>query len=387
MNYYEELGVEPTASEVEIRKAFRNLSRIIHPDQHRDERLKHLAEVQMKRLSGIVDILCHEETRLAYNLSLQAATPTTVASPEPAREPQLAPLLAGIAFGCLLMFAACTLQEPNAVSALFDPMGSERRESNELADAKRDQSRTSRSKLSRNLSFPVEDASNHTKRKSVVETAAAHPAPGSIWSALSAAEIPPSSVRGMTNTSETALDVGRSSNPEVSNPEASNSEVSNFTASDPSLSFNPAERVPNQRATSLKSPPPSSGNRVVGIGGTWLYAPNVKGTSPNGKRPEKWDYTAEFVELRVYEEQGLIEGSYRSRYRIPDKPLQPEVSFRFRGAADGKEIDWEGPGGAKGKIQFEIRDENTLLARWRATETGKVLSLASGSALLIRRMD
>ena len=44
MNYYEELGIRPDADEEEIRKAHRRLVKLMHPDQHRDQGMKQLAE-------------------------------------------------------------------------------------------------------------------------------------------------------------------------------------------------------------------------------------------------------------------------------------------------------------------------------------------------------
>jgi curved DNA-binding protein CbpA len=44
MNYYEELGLKPSASAEEIRQAYRELARLLHPDQHQEEGLRRAAE-------------------------------------------------------------------------------------------------------------------------------------------------------------------------------------------------------------------------------------------------------------------------------------------------------------------------------------------------------
>jgi hypothetical protein len=70
MDYYEELGISRTASAEQVRHAYRQLARLMHPDQQLDESLRRLAETQMKRLNMVLAVLCDEERRRAYDLSL-----------------------------------------------------------------------------------------------------------------------------------------------------------------------------------------------------------------------------------------------------------------------------------------------------------------------------
>jgi curved DNA-binding protein CbpA len=62
MNYYEELRLTPSASAEEIRQAYRELVRLLHPDQRREEGLRRAAE-------RIMEVL------------LNQATPETSATP------------------------------------------------------------------------------------------------------------------------------------------------------------------------------------------------------------------------------------------------------------------------------------------------------------------
>jgi curved DNA-binding protein CbpA len=54
MNYYRELGFPKTASAEEVRRAYRSLARLLHPEQQSDETLRRLAGIQLARLNDIL---------------------------------------------------------------------------------------------------------------------------------------------------------------------------------------------------------------------------------------------------------------------------------------------------------------------------------------------
>jgi len=75
MDYYEELGVHRVAEVEEIRRAWRNLARLLHPDQQQNEGLRLLAERQMKRLNEICAVLTNPVERMRYDRFLSGDPP------------------------------------------------------------------------------------------------------------------------------------------------------------------------------------------------------------------------------------------------------------------------------------------------------------------------
>jgi curved DNA-binding protein CbpA len=67
MDYYEELDVPRSASIDEIRRAYRTLATLIHPDRQQRKGTKRLAECQMRRLNLILATLQDPEKRAQYD--------------------------------------------------------------------------------------------------------------------------------------------------------------------------------------------------------------------------------------------------------------------------------------------------------------------------------
>ena len=59
-NPYEVLGVSPNASDDEIKKAYRDLTRKYHPDANVDNPLADLAEEKFKEVQEAYDTIMHE---------------------------------------------------------------------------------------------------------------------------------------------------------------------------------------------------------------------------------------------------------------------------------------------------------------------------------------
>ncbi|XP_057587476.1 dnaJ homolog subfamily C member 1 [Hippopotamus amphibius kiboko] len=63
LNFYQFLGVQQDASSTDIRKAYRKLSLILHPDKNKDEN----AETQFRQLVAIYEVLKDDERRQRYD--------------------------------------------------------------------------------------------------------------------------------------------------------------------------------------------------------------------------------------------------------------------------------------------------------------------------------
>jgi len=111
--------------------------------------------------------------------------------------------------------------------------------------------------------------------------------------------------------------------------------------------------------------------------GTWIYVP-----APLAEEDSKL-YRPEYIEMRIREANGLIEGQYRARYHVPDRPLSPNVGFHFAGQP-GAAFHWTGSNGVAGRVELKIMSTNSLQVDWRVTEQTDAADLVSGTAILTR---
>jgi hypothetical protein len=100
-------------------------------------------------------------------------------------------------------------------------------------------------------------------------------------------------------------------------------------------------------------------------------------------------YPPEYIEAVIALESGTLRGRYRARYLVTDLAVSPEVLFRFEGAPgpDSASLTWVGAGGSRGEVQLRLLSDDSLEVKWIATEMGRNLGLASGTAVLVRRHD
>ena len=128
MDYYEELGVDRLASPDEIRQAYKRLVRLLHPDHCRDDALRPLADLQMKRLNGVLRILTNPADREVYDRSVlglpspQTLQPMPPAFPLRLGMPSFWPVAGAAALLLVIVLLAYTPPSaPHQLAALEQP--------------------------------------------------------------------------------------------------------------------------------------------------------------------------------------------------------------------------------------------------------------------------
>jgi hypothetical protein len=144
----------------------------------------------------------------------------------------------------------------------------------------------------------------------------------------------------------------------------------------PAISFTPeAPKLPEMTtpAPIIRSP----------FAGFWVFPPMRE------ENKDKTLYLPEFIEASIVERDGVLKGKYRSRYRIRDRAVSPNVNFVFEGRANGTaaRLPWRGEGGSRGEVVIKMVSDHSMEVVWTATELGQSLALKSGTAVLMRRPD
>jgi hypothetical protein len=117
------------------------------------------------------------------------------------------------------------------------------------------------------------------------------------------------------------------------------------------------------------------------LAGRWLFVASAS-TKHSG-------YPPDYIELTLTENAGMLHGRYQARYRVSDRAISPNVSFRFDGrtGADGGMLPWNGSGGAKGEVTLRLLPTGSLEIDWVAHQLGQEQGLISGTATLVRKIE
>jgi hypothetical protein len=329
MNYYEELGLSPSATAEEIRQAYKTLARLLHPDQQREETLRRLAECQMKRWNGICDLLTDPDARRVYDRELLGVLPLAlIYPPEPA--PERRPRSTN-----WIWLAAAAVGTATLAAYFVSEAAADRRVTRAAAPA---------------AILAVEP---RNQPATPAPTPVAHPAARKTQTLRAPAAVAAPPEQALPEPPEVRGAAGR-------------------------LAQNGIETAKLDTAIT-PAPPPSA---QPAYAGTWFYA--------RSKMAELSAlYLPEYIEAVIVEEAGVLRGRYQARYKVADRAISPDVRFQFSGPADSEapRLTWTGGGGAKGEVRLKLLSSNSLEVAWTASRLGASLGLSSGTAVLIRRQE
>lgn len=330
MNYYEELGLSPTALPGEIRKAHRAVSRLLHPDQQTDNALRQAAELQMRRINAIVDVLLDDRTRRRYDESLRPARPRSPHPPMPPAHGVVSRLFSTADLvGVTLSAVAATLAIVWVINnGEFGGRG-------------------------------LQPAFAATPEQPV--------------SALVDAPLPARGLKRRTGARAPAsiADAALDASPGVLTREAEEPLPHRPTPyMPPSLSIPTAAAAVEAREIS-----PS----YVGL---WLL--------PSYGRSAQAAHSPKYVQIGIHGgENNTLYGEYSARYDVLDRPVSPTVEFTFRGSTGNNPavFEWTGGDGSRGQIELKLLGADSLEAAWRVTEAATGLAVAGGPAVVLKRSN
>jgi hypothetical protein len=341
MNYYEELAVAQDASQEQIHQAYRLLVRLLHPDNQSDPKLKSAAERQMIRLNEVLATLTDPRKRRKYDESLcNKLVVLETAPPPPAR--------ALYRHGPWVL-ACCILV---GIGAWY-------MRSNESGAPAADRS-------------PAPPPPSLSVRPAPATAIAS--APPAAESRTLAQNLLPKKPPVRSRPSPPSEPLTRSDKTAPAEPLHPLPEPGEPVESLPPQTV--PERPAKPEPASVPVAPPS-------FAGRWLYAPSAHDPRTPGM------YPPEFIEFSLSEDKGVLSGEYWARYRIPDKPVSPEVQFRVKGAPQNGNtatLKWVSDDGAGGQLKIVLRDANSMEVTWWTTAFGGQTALTSGAAVLLRQL-
>jgi len=446
MNYYEELGIGPDATEQEIRKAHRRLVKLMHPDAQPDQNLKMLAETQMRRLNSIVSTLLDSEQRRSYDEELQAASSSQ-------QRQSFLPSLSGIPWWMASSVGAVVLTLV-AVWLWADHMGNgfgsrtravylpppERTTVSEAPPVRMQPAPEQGNEIG-SASYKTQALPSQPPANDAVSTAVVPDLPPETKATAKTKVVAPPLPVPAPPKPETKQLIAHQSEPKLALPQPVVKKAPILTAkavapdasqksSPPTPAPAPAPRkvfnLPSNNVIASAARPRSSGQlpappSVTGLNsreygssalppatlpsatppklavvtttanagaprdpleGEWVYAP---------KEPEKRKagfYPPEFIDLKLFGsgDPGSLKGQYSAKYVITDRPVSPEVTFELASVSKGsRRFVWQSSNGAKGTLNIDPIDDRTIRIDWHTTSAVGGPALTSGTATLVRR--
>ena len=373
MDYYEELGVPRSASQEEIRRAWKRLARLFHPDFQTDPEMRETAEIQMRRLNHILSVLAEPRERMQYDLMLDGEQNAPVPWDERGERRRMFREIFHFDQNAAVWFACgALLSGVLAVILLASVHGGNAADHSANADVAvasapslPDATASLESRIDRlRQKFPPPDPSQAEAKSATEED----PVPVQTPPEPSREDVAPA-----INSFSAAQEQRRAT------------EQKQTLALLPSPEARPAVSPDVARAAEL--PPPALGpeagrpaRSVSGLAGLWRYNPPKQAAQKPGL------YAAERVEVGISEQSGVLYGYYIGQYLVPDGGVSPDVSFKFSGDSGGDAATgiWSGTNGNRGEIRLRALSNNALEVIWVTTHMEHTRALASGKVTLSR---
>jgi hypothetical protein len=322
LTHYDDLGLPASASGEEIREAYLNLVRLLHPDLSSEPSLKRFSENTLKRVSRAYAILSDPDRRQRYDAQLSAS------SDEEAEEPVSVRRSAGrsrarawITFGWL-------------ICAFAGIVG---------------------------IGWYVSQQSDGPSEPSQV----------------SAANPPAAAASIAAPSAPTAPSDGADKAPD---PESMRSELeATKAARDRALEQTvlQAKELDFLTRRVLAGRPPAE---MSGFSGVWVLPASKVPPIASAFTPESVDLVLSAQQEGI---QGRLRARYPSM-GAPDPPMV-RFYFEGKLQDDFANATWNGEDGSKGEIQVKLTSENTLQLVWSTTQAGKQTGPDSGTLALVRK--
>jgi hypothetical protein len=343
MTYYEEFGIPSSATAQEIHKAHRRLIKILHPDLQTEPKARQLAETQTRRINRIAQILLDPVEREDYETSLLLQLAPVPPGVKPNRSPNRARYATAVNFAVIGLFVLAGLwilqSEPPIPTqrVMASPSGAVPRPGSAAPMPARIEDRRTIPLMT------TPPKSEHESHTSSVD-------PGGTV----ASDQPETPVKH-PETAEANRD-----DPALRQLEASTG--------------NQPMPIEDQRRESASA---DEHNPFIG---TWVYIP------AQVLEEDRRLYRPEYIEMRIRDVNGILEGQYRARYHVPDRPLSPNVGFHFAGppGEGSAAFRWSGSNGQAGKVELKLVSARSIQVDWQVTELAKSADLVSGTAVLTR---
>ncbi len=411
MNYYEELGIRSDADEEEIRKAHRRLVKLMHPDQHRDQGLKQLAETQMRRLNSIVAVLLDPEERRDYDDQLRngGVNGDGSGAPVPQSSWKSVPWWIASTLGAIILTVGTVwlladrfgshFQQPSSSLHVTEitPPATDTQPVTEPAPVVPDQKpapaldeKTTAQQVpnvtpSQTPPVPVPQQQQPQQQTAqvikqpppeVTPVLVPRPVPAPPPTVKPAAPPKTAIVQARQSTPPPVKPFSDYRQPEV-RPKIGSTEIGGAAPAPGVGSVPQGSEADYWREDSVPGPPPIG--RRDPLEGEWVYAP----LEPEKRRPGF--YPPEFIRLKLVKDTDGMRGEYNARYSV-DRQVSPDVNFVLK-ATDPTALkySWTASNGAHGWAVIRNLEQDTMRIEWHDTSKGHGPALTSGEATLVRK--